>query len=146
MTFESFIANSRAIIERFPNEQVWHQGGLTANRQLQSPEAGYCIVVRYDEKTTRALSRFMKKVYAVLPPVVEYNVGRFHTTIGVYGKGTLKGFAPDRSVLKTLVRSVETGIRNGAGKPEVTFEKWVFNQRSHPGGWLSQSRPLAPVE
>jgi hypothetical protein len=37
------------------------------------PEAGYCVVIREDEKTTNAISRFMKKVYAILPPMVEYN-------------------------------------------------------------------------
>ena len=130
MTFESFIANSKAIFERFPNEQVWLQGGFMPNRQLQMPEAGYCIVIRYDEITTNAILQFMGKVYEILPPVVEYNAQSFHTTIGVFNKGELKGFVPDLAVLKTLGESVERGLRNSPRNPKVTFEKWLFNNET----------------
>jgi hypothetical protein len=130
MTFESFIVNSKAIFERFSNEQVWLQGGFIPNRQLQKPEAGYCIVIRYDEKTTNMISHFMRRIHAILPPVVEYNERSFHTTIGVFAKGELKRFAPDFAVLKSLGKSVEIGLRNGPGNPEVTFEKWLFNNET----------------
>ena len=130
MTFEAYIANSRAIFERFENQQVWLQGGFIPNRQLQMPEAGYCVVIRYDEKTTKAISRFMRKVYAVLPPVVEYNERSFHTTIGTFDKGERKGFVPDFSILKRLAKSVETGLKNRPANPKVIFEKWLFNNET----------------
>ena len=100
--FESYLANSKAVFERFPNERVWLQGGFVPNRQLQKPEAGYCVVIRYDDKTTDVIAHFMRKVQAILPPVVEYNERSLHTTIGVFDKGELKGFVPDVAVLKSL--------------------------------------------
>jgi hypothetical protein len=130
MTFEGFIANSKAVFESFPNEQVWLQGGFTPNRQLQMPEAGYGVVIRYDEKTTNAISHFIEKVRAVLPPMVEYNQQNFHTTLGVFDKGDLEGFVPDSAVLKSLGKAVETGLRDGPENPEVSFEKWLFNNEA----------------
>jgi hypothetical protein len=130
MTFEGFITNSKAIIERFPNQQVWLQGGFSANRQLYKPEAGYCIVIRYDEKTTSLISHFIQELYSILPPVVEYNERSFHTTIGVFNKSELKGFVPDPSVLKLLSKSVQAGLWKGTENPEVTFEKWAFNNEA----------------
>ena len=130
MTFESFIANSKAVFKRFPNEQVWLQGGFTPNSQLQKPEEGYCVVLRYDEKTTNLISDFMNKVCTVLPPLVEYNEQSFHTTIGVFAKGDLKGFVPDIALLRLLAKSVETGLRNSPGSPVVTFEKWLYNNEA----------------
>jgi hypothetical protein len=130
MTFEGFVANSKAIFESFPNSQIWLQGGFRPNRQLQRPEAGYCVVLRYDEKTTTRLSQFMEKVRAILPPLVAYDERSFHTTLGVHLKGDLKGFVPDRAVLKTLEKSVETGLRNRSENPAVPFEKWLFNNEA----------------
>jgi len=127
MTLESFLASSKAIFERFPNEQVWLQGGFLPNRQLQDPEAGYCVVLRYDETTTDVLLQFMSKVYAILPPVVEYNARSFHTTLGVFAKGELNGFVPDVAVLEALGKSVETGLSNSPHNPRVTFAEWLFN-------------------
>jgi len=46
MTFDFYVENAQAIFDGFPNEQVWIQGGLRPNKQLQNPEAGYCIVIR----------------------------------------------------------------------------------------------------
>lgn len=130
MTFESFIANSKAIFERFPNEQVWLQCGFIPNPQLHMPEAGYCVAIRYDENTTNLISHFMNKVYAILPPVVAYDQRSFHTTIGVFEKGGLKGFVPDIAVLKSLSRSVEAGLRDCPPDPRVTFGKWLFNHET----------------
>lgn len=130
MTFESFIANSKAIFERFPNEQVWLEGGFIPNRQLQKPEAGYCVVIRYDEKTTDMISHFIKKVHAILPPMVEYNEQSYHTTIGVFHKGDMIGFVPELAVLKSLGKSVETGLRHGSKNPEVILEKWLYNHEA----------------
>jgi hypothetical protein len=130
MNFESFIANSKAIFERYPNEQVWLQGGFVPNRQLQQPEAGYCVVLRYDGETTHLISHFMSKVYAILPPAVEYNERSFHTTVGIFGKGELKGFEPDSAIPKSLGNSVETGLMNSPRDPKVTLDKWLFNNES----------------
>ena len=130
MTFEGYLANSKAEFERFPNEQVWLQGGFIPNRQLQKPEAGYCVVMRYDEKTANAVAHFMRKVQAILPPVVEYNERSLHTTIGVFDKGELKGFVPDLAALKALGKAVETGLKNSRRNPMVRFEKWLFNNET----------------
>ena len=130
MTFESFISNSKAVFERFPNERVWLEGGFIPNRQLQKPEAGYCVVIRYDEKTTNTITHFMKKVRAILPPMVEYNERSFHSTMGVFNKGDLEGFVPDFAVLNSLGKAVETGLRNGPGNPNVTLEKWLYNNEA----------------
>ena len=130
MTFENFIANSKAIFEAFPNEQVWLQGGFRANRQIGMPEAGYCVVLRYDQNVTDLIANYMKKIFAILPPVVEYDAQSLHTTIGVFEKGAVKGFAPDSEVLKRLGKSVKTGLRNNPGNPAVTFERWLYNQEA----------------
>ena len=87
-------------------------------------------MIRYDEKTTNMISHFIKKVHTILPPMVEYNERSFHTTIGVFDKGDMKGFVPDFAVLKSLGKSVETGLRNGPENPEVTFEKWLYNNEA----------------
>jgi hypothetical protein len=130
MTFDSFVANSKNIFDTFPNEQVWLQGGFLPNRQLRNPEAGYCIVIRYDESTTGVISSFMEKVRAILPPVVEYNQQSFHTTIGVYGKEETQGFVPDAEVLSYLNKSVEEGLRSCEGSPYVEFGRWLFNHEA----------------
>ena len=127
MTFESFIENSKAIFEQFPNEQVWFQGGLVPNRQLQTPEAGYCVAIRYDEITTHAISAFMRKAYAILPPTVEYNIQSFHSTIGVFAKGDLSEFLPDITILESLRKSVASALIKAPGNPRVQFGKWLFN-------------------
>ena len=67
MLFDDFIANSKSVFASFPNERVWLQGGFLPNRQLQKPEAGYCVVMRFDEKTTELIVAFMEKVRAILP-------------------------------------------------------------------------------
>jgi hypothetical protein len=130
MTFENFVANSQAIFKSFPNEQVWIQGGFIPNRQLQKPEAGYCVVIRYDEKTTNAISRFMTRIQGVLPPIVEYSERSFHTTIGVYGKGDLQGFISDLAVLKYLAKSVEKGLMDCPKNPCVEFGQWLYNNEA----------------
>jgi len=76
------------------------------------------------------ISHFMKKVHAILPPMVEYHKHSFHTTIGVFDKGDMKVFVPDFAVLNSLRKSVETGLRNSPANPEVTFEKWLYNNEA----------------
>ena len=130
MTFEDFVTNSQAILASFPNEQVWVQGGFIPNCQLQKPEAGYCVVFRYDAKTIHAISRFMARIQGILPPVVEYNERSFHTTIGVHGKGDLQGFVPDLAVIKYLAKSIEKGLLDCPKNPYVEFGQWVYNHEA----------------
>lgn len=100
------------------------------NRQLQKPEAGYCIVIRYDEKTTDTIAAFMEKVQAILPPIVKYTPHTFHTTIGVYGKEETLDFVPDFELLGYLNKSVEEGLKACSGTPFVEFRQWLFNQEA----------------
>jgi 2'-5' RNA ligase len=130
MTFDSFVKNARAIFDSFPNEQVWLQGGLRPNRQLQKPEAGYCIVIRYDEKTTSAISHFMTKIRSVLPPIVEYSEQNLHTTVGTYGKRNMEGFVPDSATLQHLMKSVEKGINNHPQNLRIEFGRWLYNDEA----------------
>jgi hypothetical protein len=130
MTFDDYIANAEAILDAFPNERVWSQGGIVPNRQIERPEAGYCIVFRYDEAITSPISCFMSRVRALLPPMVEYNESSLHTTIGVCGKGGMSGFVPDRANINTLRKSVEDGLRNSTGKLRINFGKWLFNHEA----------------
>lgn len=130
MTFENFIANSHAIFKSFPNQQVWLQGGFIPNRQLQMPEAGYCVVMRYDEKITHVISDFMTRLQAVLPPVVEYNARSLHTTIGVYGKENRQGFTPEESMLQYLAKSVEKGMLDCPKNPRLEFGPWLYNHEA----------------
>jgi hypothetical protein len=127
MTFDSFIVNAQAIFSSFPNDQVWSLGGFVPNRQLERPEAGYCIVLRYNEKTTRTISHFMTKIRSVLPPTVEYSEQNLHSTIGVYGKAGLQEFVPDSALLMHLMKSVEDGLNNRPQNPCVGFGGWQFN-------------------
>jgi hypothetical protein len=130
MTFDIFVENAQAIFDSFPNEQVWLQGGLRPNRQLQKPEAGYCIVIRYNEKTTGAISHFMTKIRSVLPPLVEYSEKNLHTTVGTYGKRNMEGFVPDSATLQHLMKSVEKGINNHPQNLRVEFGRWLFNDEA----------------
>jgi len=109
---------------------VWVQGGFKPNRQVQKPEAGYCIVIRYDEKTTSTISNFMTKVRSVLPPTVEYSEQNLHTTVGTYGKGDIKGFTPDSTTLQRLMESVERGIHNPSRNLRVDFGSWLYNNEA----------------
>lgn len=127
MDFEPFVESAQTIFDSFPNESVWLQGGLKPNRQLHKPEAGYCIVIRYDEKTTRAIANFMTRIRFVLPPVVEYNEQNLHTTVGTYGKGDLESFACDPATLQKLMKAVEEGISCRSHDLCVTFGKWLYN-------------------
>ena len=130
MSFDDFIANSRRIFDSFPNEGVWLEGGLLPNRQLQKSEAGYCIVIRYDEKTTDIIAAFMEKVQAILPPIVKYTPHTFHTTIGVYGKKELQEFVPDSELLGYLNKLIKEGLRARSGPFWVEFRQWLFNQEA----------------
>jgi len=130
MTFDVFVKNAQVIFDSFPNEQVWIQGGLRPNRQLQKPEAGYCVVFRYDEKITRVISHFMKKIRSFLPHLVEYNEQNLHTTIGTYGKSNMKEFVPDSAILQLLMESVEKGINNYSQNICIEFRKWLYNDEA----------------
>ena len=130
MTFDIFVENARAIFDGFPNEQVWIQGGLRPNRQLQKPEAGYCIVIRYDEKTTSTISHFMTKIRSVLTSIVEYSEQNLHTTVGTYGKGDMKGFISDSATLQHLMKSVEKGINNHLLNLSIEFGRWLYNDEA----------------
>jgi hypothetical protein len=130
MTFERFVGNSQAIFDGFPNEQIWVQGGLKPNRQLQKPEAGYCIVIRYDAETTSTIAQFMTQVRSVLPPIVEYGKQNLHTTVGTYGKGDMQGFIPDSAILEHLIKSVEKGISNHSQNLRVEFGRWLYNDEA----------------
>jgi hypothetical protein len=130
MIFDDYIDNAQAIFDGFPNEQVWIQGGFAPNRQLQKPEAGFCIVLRYDDKTTSAISRFMTKVRTILPPIVEYDERNFHSTIGVYGKRNLHDFVPESTTLKLLKNSVEKGLALSPQNPHIEFGKWLYNNEA----------------
>lgn len=123
MTFDTFIEKTQAIFDSFPNEQVWLQGGLRPNRQLQRPEAGYCIMMRYDELTTSPILHFMTKIRSVLLPIVEY----LHTTVATYGKGNMEGFVPDLMTLRQLVKLVEKGIVNRPQNLHIEFGRWLYN-------------------
>src|SRR5215216_2287118 len=127
MTFNTFVEKARAIFHSFPNEELWLQGGLRPNRQLQRPEAGYCIVLRYDEMTTRAILHFMTKVCSLLPPIVEYSQPNLHTTVGTYGKGDMEGFVPNLVTLQQLGRSVEKAIGNPPPNLRIEFRRWLYN-------------------
>jgi hypothetical protein len=130
MTFDIFVEKAQAIFDSFPNEQVWLQGGLRPNRQLQRPEAGYCVVMRYDEITTIPISHFMTRIRSILPPIVEYNEQNLHTTVGTYGKGKMEGFVPDLVTLQHLVRSVEKGIVNRPQNHRIEFGRWLYNDEA----------------
>lgn len=130
MTLDSFVKNAQAIFDSFPNEQVWLQGGLRPNRQLQKPEAGYCIVIRYDEKTTHAISHFMAKIRSVLPPIVEYSEQNLHTTVGTYGKENMERFVPDSATLQYLIKLVEKGINYRPQNLRVEFGRWLYNDEA----------------
>jgi hypothetical protein len=130
MTFENYLANAQTIFKSFPNQDVWLQGGLKPNRQVQNPEAGYCVVLRYDQETTTALVRFMSKIQAVLPPILEYTQRNLHTTIGVYGKGDMRGFTPDPAALQNLAKSIEQGINNHPQGPLIELGQWLFNDEA----------------
>jgi 2'-5' RNA ligase len=130
MNFDTFVEKAQAIFDSFPNEQVWLQGGLRPNRQLQRPEAGLCIVMRYDEMTTSPISHFMTKIRSILPLIVEYSQQNLHTTVGTYGKGDVDGFVPDLITLQHLMRSVEKGIGNRPQNLRVAFGKWLYNDEA----------------
>jgi 2'-5' RNA ligase len=130
MNFDTFAEKAQAIFDSFPNEQVWLQGGLQPNRQLQRPEAGYCIAVRYDEMITSAISHFMTEIRSVLPPTVEYSQKSLHTTIGTYGKRDMAGFVPELENLQHLARSVEKGMGNRPQNLRIEFGKWLYNDEA----------------
>jgi hypothetical protein len=131
IAFETYVENARTIFESFPNERVWLQGGLRPNRQLQKPEAGYCIVLRYDERTTNSILRFMAQVRSVLPPVVEYSEQTLHTTIGTYGKGDMAKFILDSATLSHLAKAIENGMQGHySTNPCVEFGKWLYNEET----------------
>ena len=130
ITFDVFVENAQTIFDSFPNEQVWLQGGFRPNRQRQTPEAGYCIVLRYDEKITSAIWHFMTKIRSVLPYLVEYNEQNLHTTIGTYGKRDMKGFVPNSVILQHLMESLEKGINNYSQNICIEFRKWLYNEEA----------------
>jgi hypothetical protein len=130
MSFDTYTERAQAIFDRFPNEQVWFQGGLRPNRQLQSPEAGYCIVMRYDEITTRVISQFMTKISSVLPPMLVYLEKNYHSTVGTFGKRDMAGFIPEPEILQPLARSVENGLANRSQNLRIDFGKWLYNDES----------------
>lgn len=127
LSYQSYLDNAQAIFDSFPNEKVWARGGFRPNRQLQNPEAGYCIVLRYGERTTRAISQFMAKVGAVLPPFLEYREQDLHTTIGTYGKGHMVGFVPSLTILQSLMKAVEKCTKRPLQHLQFTFERWLYN-------------------
>jgi len=129
-TFDTYSANAQVIFGSFPNERVWSQGGLAPNRQLQEPEAGYCIVLRFAADTTDAISDLMTQIRSILPPVVEYNERNLHSTIGVYGKQSMSGFVPDPVALKGLRKSVEEGLCRRPHNPRVELGHWLFNSET----------------
>ncbi len=129
-TFDTYSANAQVIFDSFPNEQVWSQGGLAPNRQLQKPEAGYCIVLRYAADTTGAISHLMTEIRSILPPVVEYNECNLHSTIGVYGKRSMSGFVPDPATLKGLRKAVEEGLSRRPQNPRVELGHWSLNSET----------------
>ena len=130
MTFDGFVENSQAIFDGFPNEQIALHGGLKPNRQLQKPEAGYCIVLRYSENITGAISHFMTGIRTVLPPMLEYDGQNLHTTVGTCSKGELQGFIPNPALLQQLMKSVEKGIHNHPQNPCVEFGRWLYNDEA----------------
>jgi hypothetical protein len=130
MNFETFTENAQAIFDSFPNEQVWLQGGLRPNPQLQRPEAGYCIVMRYDEMTTGPILRFMTEIRSVLPPIVEYSQNSLHTTVATYGKRDMAGFVPQLETIQHLARSVEKGMGNRSQNLRIEFREWLYNNEA----------------
>ena len=130
MTFDDYVINAQGIFDSFPNETVWMQGGIKPNRQLENPEAGYCILFRYNEETTSTISNFITRIHSVLPPVVEYEARNLHTTIGVYSKWDLQGFEPDQAIIKHLARSIQEGLHNCPQDPRIELKKWLFNNEA----------------
>lgn len=130
MTFDRYLANAKAIFDSFPNDAVWLQGGIRPNRQLQNPEAGYCIVFRYDEDTANKISHYMVRVRSVLSAAVEYNLHNFHTTIGVYGKSKMSDFMPDSSVIDCLSVSVNESLRDDHLPSRIKLDRWLFNNET----------------
>ena len=128
MPYNNYLQTAQTIFDGFPNEQVWSQGGFQPNRQLQKPEAGYCVVIRYDETISGAIAQFMAKVHAVLPQLVTYNKQTLHTTIGTYGKNNMNAFAPNPAVLHLLAESVAKGISGYPRNIGIEFGKWLYNE------------------
>ena len=129
-SFDTYIANTKVIFGSFPNERVWSQGGLMPNRQLQEPEAGYCIVLRYAEDTTDSISHLMSQIRAILPPVVEYNERNLHSTIGVYSKQRMSEFVPEPVALKGLRMAIEDGISRRPHNLRVELDHWLLNNET----------------
>ena len=130
MTHIDFLENAQSIFESFPNEQVWAQGGLQPKRQLQKPEAGYCVVFRYDEKITSVITHFMAKIHSTLPNLLTYNAENLHTTIGTYGKTDMKEFVSDSTIIRRLEESLEKGLSGHSGNILIEFGKWLYNEEA----------------
>lgn len=130
MTFTDYIKNAQNIFDHFPNEMVWMQGGIKPNRQIENPEAGYCIVFRYDEQIARTIRDFMTKLQSDLPPMLLYDVHNLHTTIGVYGKRKLQGFEPDQAIIKRLTSSIQEALCHCPPNPGLELGKWLFNNEA----------------
>ena len=130
MTYNNYLQTAKSIFDSFPNELVWSQGGFQPNRQLQKPEAGYCVVLCYDEKVTGAIAQFMAKVHAVLPDLITHNEENLHTTIGTYGKTDMNAFVPDPAIIRHLTESVEKGISGSSRNISIDFGKWLYNDEA----------------
>jgi hypothetical protein len=122
-----FINHAQAIFDRFPNQQVFEQGGLRPNPQLRRPEAGYALALRYPAPAVAAIARFLDQMYAVLPPCVEYGAPNLHTTLGVYGKTALPGFAPAPETLRCLAAALAAGLAHRPPDLQIRFGPWLYN-------------------
>jgi hypothetical protein len=130
MTYNNYLQTAQSIFDGFPNEQIWAQGGFQVNHQLQKPEAGYCVVLRYDEKVTSVIAQFMKKIHAVLPGPLTYNEENLHSTIGTFGKMDMNAFVPDPTIIRYLAESVEKGISGCSRNIGIDFGKWLYNEEA----------------
>lgn len=130
ITFDTFVKNAQTIFDSFPNEAVFTQGGLKPNRQLQYPEAGYCIMLRYAETVTRTISHFMAGVHSIMPSILNYRECELHTTIGTYGKREMGGFSPESIILHRLMQSIEKGLNDYSKGLSVRFGKWLYNDEA----------------
>lgn len=117
-------------MESFPNERIRDQGRFLPNRQLQAPEAGCCVVLRYGRNVTNLLSRFMENIRALLPPIVAYDESSFHTTLGVFQKSDPGTFRRDPTIYRVLAEAVEESMEVLHDRPGIDLMKWLYNQEA----------------
>lgn len=130
MNFDSYITESRTAMEAFPNERIRDRGCFMPNRQLQTPEAGTCIVLRYDRNVADVLTRLLVPLREILPPIVDYDESTFHTTLGVFQKSAPGDFRQNPTTFRVLAEAVEEGVESLRDRPQIDLVKWLYNREA----------------